>query len=326
MRGRTHKPNVPVFCRGVALFVAALFLAASAAADALAALPAMGFATLSDGRKIALRCGGSGSPTVVFEGGYGADSGAWYKVQPQVAKTHRACSYDRAGYGASDPGPLPRDGASVAKDLDLALRKAKIAGPFVLVGHSAGALYIRLFAARRSRDVAGFVFVDPSIEHQDRRMAELFGPGSGSMRGQHDRAAACLAAVENSKVSPDDPLLKSCGQTTTAALWRAKLSEADTLWGASSDQIDAAPRFSRRIPVIVLTADGTYASAPRSVRPSVDTAWRLWHREIAALSDRGEERLVTGSSHLMMLDRPDAVAAAISDVIALATERRKPGK
>ena len=101
---------------------------------------------LPDGRKLNFRCMGSGSPTIVFESGWGATSTAWAKVQPALSTSYRTCSYDRAGYGFSDPGPDPRDGSAIAADLDAGLRAARLTGPFVLVGHSAGGLYIRLLA------------------------------------------------------------------------------------------------------------------------------------------------------------------------------------
>src|SRR5438105_2292686 len=103
---------------------------------------------LPDGRAINFRCMGRGSPTVIFESGFGASSRAWTEVQALVAPTNKACAYDRAGYGFSDPGPLPRDGAAVARDLDQALRAARLSGPYVIVGHSAGALYALLFMPR----------------------------------------------------------------------------------------------------------------------------------------------------------------------------------
>ncbi|MGH6965185.1 MAG: alpha/beta fold hydrolase, partial [Phenylobacterium sp.] len=86
---------------------------------------------------------------MLLESGFGAGAFAWGQAQPIVARTTRVCSYDRAGYGFSDPGPSPRDGAAIARDLDAALRRAGERGPFVIVGHSAGGLYARLFAARR---------------------------------------------------------------------------------------------------------------------------------------------------------------------------------
>src|SRR5947209_14571797 len=88
---------------------------------------------LPDGRKLNFRCMGSGSPTILFESGWGAGSTAWTRVQPALSASYRTCSYDRAGYGFSDPGPEPRDGDAIAADLDAALRAARMHGPFILV-------------------------------------------------------------------------------------------------------------------------------------------------------------------------------------------------
>src|SRR6266446_4740086 len=60
------------------------------------------------GFRLNLYCMGSGSPTIVFDSGWEDWAPAWSKVQPEVAKWTRACSYDRAGAGFSDPGPMPR--------------------------------------------------------------------------------------------------------------------------------------------------------------------------------------------------------------------------
>jgi len=277
---------------------------------------------LSDGRRINLRCSGSGAPTILFEGGFAADSQAWWKVQPRIAAKWTACSYDRAGYGASDPGPEPRDGAAVVKDLDETLRRARVRGPFVVVGHSAGALYLRLFAARRPRDVIGMVLVDPSIEHQDRRFEQVFGPGAGSLKGAHDRAVLCLAAARRGVLPSTDSKLTGCGKTTNAANWQTQISEADTLWAGTSDEVAAAPLPDRGIPLIVLTAGANYANAPPQARAYALSIWTQLHQEIASLSSVGQERLVPGSSHMIMLDRPEAVVSAIEETIAAATKRR----
>ena len=81
------------------------------------------------------------------------------------------------------------------------------------------------------------------------------------------------------------------------------------------------PQHRRAIPIIVLTADGTYAVAPPQVRSMISSMWTGWHQEIAALSACGEERAVSHSSHLMMIDRPDAIVAAIRDVLAITPAR-----
>jgi pimeloyl-ACP methyl ester carboxylesterase len=269
----------------------------------------------------------------VLEGGYGADSLGWTSVQALLAPRFRSCAYDRAGYGFSDPGPLPRDGAAIARDLDQALRAAHINGPLIIVGHSTGGLYARLFADRRPRDVVGMVLVDPSVEYQDRRFAQAFGPGAGSLTALRGQAQRCLAAAEAGSLPSTDPALAQCargpagGESAAAAnarlaparrpsLWTTEISELDSLWTSTSDEVAAGRRSYGNLPLIVLTAAGTYAGAPASVRSRVSAFWSGLHAEVAARSSRGVERSVTGSSHLMMWDRPDAIASAIAEVAA----------
>lgn len=277
-------------------------------------LPPLGrLVRLPDGRHINLRCAGAGSPTVLFEGGFAADSGAWYKVQPQVARTTRACSYDRAGSGRSDPGPLPRDGAAIARDLARTLYAAKIDGPFVLVGHSAGGLYMRVFSDRRPRDVVAMVLVDSSVEHQDARFAAMFGPNAGSTAPIRARAQRCLTAIEANKPA-GDPALAGCRERRTGVL-RTQISELDNLWTSTSRQLDTGRRSYGAMPLIMLTSARTFP----------EPAARFWsdlHREVAARSTRGSERMID-SGHMMMIEKPDAVISAIEEVIAMTRESAK---
>ena len=113
-------------------------------------------------RRLFLRCIGSGGPTVILEGGYGDDGTIWGPVQLPVARFARVCSYDRAGLMRSDPpGHYPRTADEVVADLHALLTAAEVKPPYVLVGHSFGALYVRLYAATYPDEVAGLVLVDP---------------------------------------------------------------------------------------------------------------------------------------------------------------------
>lgn len=113
------------------------------------------------GRSINLYCSGEGSPSVIFESAPPMTGYSWVFVQREVAKFTRACWYDRAGYGWSDPGPNPRDGTTIATDLNQTLRAAGEGPPYVLVGATFGALYARRYQKLYPKEVAGVVFVDP---------------------------------------------------------------------------------------------------------------------------------------------------------------------
>lgn len=107
---------------------------------------------------------GSGNSTVVFESGAGGPLETWLRIQPDVSKFAKTISYDRAGNGLSQKGPVPRDGRRIATELHTALHNAHAPPPYILVGHSLGGAYIRVFAGLYPDEVAGLVLVDPTQE------------------------------------------------------------------------------------------------------------------------------------------------------------------
>lgn len=110
--------------------------------------------------RLRIDCTGAGSPTVVLESGLGESSFYWARISAAVATTTRVCIYDRAGRGWSESAPKPQDGLAVAADLHALLSKSGNPGPYVLVGHSSGGVYGRIFAAKYPDEVAGMVLLD----------------------------------------------------------------------------------------------------------------------------------------------------------------------
>ncbi len=122
-------------------------------------------------RRLNLLIAGEGEPTVVFAPGGWASTLEWSRVQHAIAAKTRTVGYDNAGFGFSDPGPLPRTASAIVSDLRAALKAADIPPPYVLAGWSFGGLIMRLFAFRYPRDVVGMVMVDASSERQISRLA-----------------------------------------------------------------------------------------------------------------------------------------------------------
>jgi pimeloyl-ACP methyl ester carboxylesterase len=112
------------------------------------------------GHRLHLNCAGSGTPAVILESGLGEGSAYWGWISTAVARDTKVCVYDRAGRGWSEPASVPQDGFAVARDLHVLLERAHVQGPFVLVGHSSGAQYVRIFAGRYPEQVAGMVLLD----------------------------------------------------------------------------------------------------------------------------------------------------------------------
>jgi pimeloyl-ACP methyl ester carboxylesterase len=114
--------------------------------------------------RLNLYCMGSGSPAVIFDSGWEDWAPAWSKVQPEVAKFTRACSYDRAGAGFSEPGPMPRTSVRIADELHTALHKAGVGGPYILVGIAFGGDNVRTFADLHLDEIAGLVLMDADAD------------------------------------------------------------------------------------------------------------------------------------------------------------------
>jgi len=285
--------------------------------------------TLPSGQVVNLNCTGRGSPTVLFESGFGAGPGAWGKVQPQLSRQTRVCSYDRAGYGFSDPGPLPRDGAATARDLDEALDAARIEGPYIVVGHSAGGLYGRLFAARRPGEVQGLVLLDPTME----QLAPTPGVNDG-LDGIRRRVRRCLADAEATPpLSPDDPAWSGCiGRTPSehdwavarrAETWRNQLSELDSLFGRTSEEVMRLGDLLKGVPIYVITASDTAAAANKVGYDKPQSIWELQHIRLALSAEHGSQQTVL-SSHLIVNDRPEVVIEAVLTMVRAARAGQPP--
>lgn len=129
--------------------------------------PQIGRSVDLGGRSLNINCEGEGSPAVILESGLAMPGYGWIRVAPGIAKFTKVCWYDRAGYGWSDRGPMPRDGLAIASDLQALLVTANVRPPYVLVGHSMGGYYTRIFAGQHPNEVAGMVLVDASHEDQE---------------------------------------------------------------------------------------------------------------------------------------------------------------
>jgi pimeloyl-ACP methyl ester carboxylesterase len=256
------------------------------------------------GYRVHLYCTGNGSPTVVITGaGYSFD---WGLVQPEVAKFTRVCTYDHSGVAWSDPGPTDTCSLRV-NELHTAMHNAGITGPYVLVGHSLGALVSRLFASDYPNEVAGMVIVD----HVSRSMKVLSRPGlpvgekNASNVGQQPGPLPDVAGQDQDlhfrKLSARNYQLHLWGDSLpghaqvmrhNAAMTTECFSEV-----ALASQNRARPLDDK--PLIILSAS--------FVQPDAST--------LGALSSNSKQELVENSSHYIMLDRPNAVIQAIDDVV-----------
>lgn len=287
------------------------------------------------GRKINLYCTGQGATTIIFDGPAGDGGWTWFKVQPEVAKHSRACIYDRAGFGFSDPAQRPNTSENAVEDLHKALVIANIKPPFLLVGNSLGGSNVQVFTYRYPQEVKGLVLVEPQSEDETTRTnkaSQGFINKIYAMVKDHDQY--CLNAATKG-IKPDSDVAASCigdpsqyfgpllgkqvkAKMLTRSYWKTRVDETNA-YETSDNQLRALRKSFGSIPLIVLTRGvSPYAdpSKPQSaVNKAVENENEKIHKEIAALSTKGKQRVVAEASHGIQGDQPGAVTEAIVEVL-----------
>jgi pimeloyl-ACP methyl ester carboxylesterase len=236
------------------------------------------------GHNLNLLVGGEVAPTVVFEAGFGAGLTSWSTIQSDVAKFARTVSYDRAGIGLSEAGPKPRVAKQIALELHTALQNAGIAPPYVLVGHSFGGIYVRVFADMYPNEVMGMVLIDPSQESFD------------DWARTHQEAQ---------RIALDEQIAKGSQGV------RDESAEVKT-----SYQQARAAKVPTGVPVILLTAMKD-DSMPAAVR----TVWVEKHDEWITKVPGGRHIKVENSGHFIQGEQPLVVIDAIRQAVTQGTKQ-----
>jgi len=298
------------------------------------------------GHRLHIHCAGTGVP-VVFESALGASSLTWRHVQALVSGFAKACAYDRAGFGWSDPGPLPRTAGRIASELHALLVAAEIPPPYVLVGHSFGGLTARLYAQRYPTEVCGLVLLDPASPQDwrspsDERRAQLaranalcrHGRRAARLRvtdlivalvrlGALDLARGFGRLVSFGDFSPaDEGVLVPAAKLPPDVLDIAVRSWTRTrFFEALGSQISSISESAAE-----LADDQDFGTLPLVVVSSevdLDARQRSLHEQLASRSRRGQHLIATGSGHWIPLDRPDVAVAAVRDVLTFDRPNRR---
>jgi len=266
------------------------------------------------GRELAYVTMGEGAPAVVFVAGAGDTCLTWAGVAPVIAEHRQAIAYDRAGIGASDPGPS--DIATMTEDL-ASLIKGLGAGPSVVVGHSLGGPIAERLAWSYPDLVAGLVLVDPTHEALFVRTfaarAQLVIASAPVLLARIGALAAVERRMAKGRATslPTErraAYVDASAEAGTLARARAGRAEIRAFHADAKAQGQArASAGSLGIPVSVLSA----TKGPEKLR----TRWTELQAEVAASSPVGGHRIVDGSGHAIHTERPDAVLVAINDVV-----------
>lgn len=288
------------------------------------------------GYRLHINCQGSdpryGTPTVAMEAA--EFSLSWALVQPEVAKFASVCTYDRAGLGWSERSPKPRTAGNIVKELHSLLERAEVEPPYVLVGHSKGGLFVRLYAHEYPDQVAGMVLVDAAHEEQEARFPKAIA--RRNQRGRKQMAwvlglmarlnsigilAPILKRYSGQLLSSIPEVVRELGLAVVLSDKFLKTVAAETI---AVEENYAAVRAAHittlgEMPLIVLTAPEQFTALEGRV-PAQDLEYLRnvvseLQVELSALSPNGKQVMVKGSGHHIQVDRPQVVIDAIREVV-----------
>ncbi len=277
------------------------------------------------GRNLHLSCMGSGSPTVILEAGGGSSSVQWWPLQEQLAEFSHVCSYDRPGFGWSDPSPTELTFEDGARDLKALLSAAQVPGPYILVGHSKGGLHVRTYARLYPDDVAGvllldaaeeesifatsnFEFVELSLkEAQAPLLLSRFGIMRLLLRFSPD--AVPIPDLPEELVQPYHRELARPG------IWEAAIS-GGAAYRLTSTELRVAGGFGQLgdVPLIVITHGIPYTGA----QAFQEEWWPAAQERLVSLSSNSELIVAENSGHSIMWDEPELVIDSVRELISQA--------
>ena len=279
-----------------------------------------------NGRKMHIDCIGTGTPTVILDSGLGDGFLSWSKVQPEIARFTRVCSYDRAGVGYSDPSSEPRTSKVIAQELHALLQAAAIGPPYVTVGHSMGGYNVRAFTSAYRSEIVGMVLVDSSHPDQENR----FPPELKNMEGSWRREAQFVAYSMPFGIPR---LLGLCESNAKERAANCNGHSAREQFAEFMAFPESAAQTSQSgslsdMPLVVLSHDPDKPSndLPADLAKSVNDVWEKMQEELAHLSTRGTQIVAKNSSHYIQVDRPDVVIHAIRDVVDQSRKAEVPAK
>jgi pimeloyl-ACP methyl ester carboxylesterase len=259
------------------------------------------------GYRLHIYCTGSGSPTVVIESGWGDSSTAWGWVQPEVAKTTRVCTYDRAGMGWSEASSQPRTAREFAKELHTLLVKANVPGPYVLVGHSLGGYTVLVYAHDYPDEVSGMVLVDaqklPASDGAAPKPAPK--PGGTSLGWLIARFGVIRLFAGPFDAIKDLPAKDKKAYTAYAVAPRSAQTFLDEGMGMSEGGAQARDVTTLgALPLIVLSRG-----------KDQDADWAASQAGYVQLSTDSQQIFADQSGHSIHIEQPEAAVAVIVKMV-----------
>lgn len=287
-------------------------------------------------KNVYVKISGLGDPPVVIEPGWGGLSAEWGTIHKQLEAFTTVITYDRPGYGESPKSEKPRTAASIAHQLFETLMNSGVPGPYILVGHSMGGIYIQQFANMFPREVAAVVLVD-SVSPYDDNFDELDTPRYNEFASIHTRAENIKKLLE-----AKDEEFEMTTRTTLENLYKGfpdELKEAlityqtdkkfyETIiaeYEARQESLDLLKNLKDfpKVPLAVICRDGEAMKnlsktigIPEEEAEKIEKLWFEKSKELTKLSPKSHFVLAESSNHNIHQTRPEVVVSMIKSLIA----------
>ena len=262
------------------------------------------------GYRLHIYCEGKGLPAIIFDSGTGGFSLEWTRVQKVLSRRTRVCSYDRAGYGWSDMGPLPRTSERITRELHTLLARADVTGPYILAGHSFGGYTAQLFARNYPEETAGLVLIDSSHPEQIERMPSK-EPATPAKSVARTRSYIVSRHIMHPNF-PDEVVLlarRIMNSRHHASTWREEM----TVFPLSAKQVLTSKPMPA-VPVVVLTR-GRRIWPNNAYGDEMERVWMELQDELSQLGANPVHLIAERSGHLIHLDQPGFVITAIQTML-----------
>ena len=273
-----------------------------------------------DGHLMHIYCTGEGGPTVILEGGVPEWSIHWQKVQPEISKFTRVCSYDRAGYGWSEPGPSPRTAEAVVTELHTLLQNSGETGPFIYVAHSFWGPAALLYQINYPDEIVGMILIEtwspdlytpmPEVVAQSLPLARTLKTIAplGQVRLVGELGILPLADMLQAKLLPEE----------LQPAYKAAYYD-DGMWSAMYEEYSAMEQSGVQTESLASLADLPLVVVQAGIRAAddfpPDDVWNATQEYLAGLSTKGQLVFVEDSGHFVQLEKPDLIADLIRDMV-----------
>ncbi len=246
-------------------------------------------------------------PTVIIDSGLGGFSLEWQNLQTSLSKRYKICSYDRAGYGWSDPGPFPRTTKKIVAELKTLMQRSDLSPPYILLGHSFGGYNMMYFSKAYPEEVVGLILIDSSHPEQANWFPRVFPdlPHSG-------RQARFISTPKLPANYPYE-YKKIAYHLMRAKKARNALRYESMNFEISGKQVLSLGQLSN-IPLVVLTR-GERAWPKTTTGEQLETTWLRLQNQLARMSKRSSHVMADFSGHFIHLDQPSLVEQAIEIVV-----------